>query len=594
MQRRSLLQGAAALPLLTTLPAALWASGPRQRVRPGDPQWPSAAKWRELKRAVGGNLLEVHPLFAACAAAAAPACAEVLKNIRNPFYIGDQVGGTQVSGWLDAWTPAASVYALRARHAVDVAAGVNFARRHNLRLVIKGGGHSYLGTSNAPDSLLIWTRAMNQVALHEAFVGEGCANQAPAAPAVSLGAGCMWSDAYHAVTAGGGRYVQGGGCTSVGVAGLIQSGGFGSFSKAFGNGASGLLEAQVVTADGRVRVANACTNPDLFWALKGGGGGSFGVLTRLTLRTHELPEFFGAAWGSIKAGSDEAFRRLLARFLAFYAASLANPHWGEQFAVQEGNSLKISMVCQGLSAEEARKVWQPFFAWVQATPADYTVTDELGAGAKVARHWWDIEGNRSMIADPRAGAAPQHGWWRGDQDQVGAYLHGYDSLWLPASLLRTGAQQPLADALFAASRFKEVGLHCNKGLAFGAPAAIAATLDTAMNPAVTEAFALAIIADGESPAYPGMQRAPLDLAAAHRDARAIDAATEALRKVAPQPGSYVSESNFFNASWQQAYWGEHYPRLRAVKKKYDPEGLFFVHHGVGCEEWSADGFTRVA
>jgi len=594
MQRRNLLQGAAALPLLTMLPAALWASGPRQRVRPADPQWPSAAKWRELKRAVGGNLLEVHPLFDACAAAAAPACAEVLKNIRNPFYIGDQAGGTQVSGWLDAWTPAASVYALRARHAAHVAAGVNFARRHNLRLVIKGGGHSYLGTSNAADSLLIWTRAMNQVALHEAFVGEGCANQVPAAPAVSLGAGCMWSDAYHAVTARGGRYVQGGGCTSVGVAGLIQSGGFGSFSKAFGNAASGLLEAEVVTADGRVRVANACTNADLFWALKGGGGGSFGVVTRLTLRTHELPEFFGAAWGSIKAGSDEAFRRLLARFLAFYAASLANPHWGEQFAVQEGNSLKISMVCQGLSAEEARKVWQPFFAWVQATPADYTVTDELGAGAKVARQWWDIEGNRSMIADPRAGAAPQHGWWRGDQDQVGAYLHGYDSLWLPASLLRAGAQQPLADALFAASRFKEVGLHCNKGLAFGAPAAIAATLDTAMNPAVTEAFALAIIADGEAPAYPGMQRAPLDLAAAHRDARAIDAATEALRKVAPQPGSYVSESNFFNASWQQAYWGEHYPRLRAVKKKYDPEGLFFVHHGVGCEEWSADGFTRIA
>jgi FAD/FMN-containing dehydrogenase len=77
-----------------------------------------------------------------------------------------------------------------------------------------------------------------------------------------------------------GRYVQGGGCTTVGVAGLVQSGGFGSFSKHYGTAAAGLLEAEVVTADGKVCVANACTNADLFWALKGGGGGTFGELRR--------------------------------------------------------------------------------------------------------------------------------------------------------------------------------------------------------------------------------------------------------------------------------------------------------------------------
>ena len=181
----------------------------------------------------------------------------------------------------------------------DVAAAVDFARESHLRLVVKGGGHSYQGTSNAPDSLLVWTRAMNKVSTHDAFVGQGCQGKQAPTPAVTVEAGAMWIDVYNAVTTKAGRYVQGGGCASVGVAGLIQSGGFGSMSKGFGTAAAGLLEAEIVTADGVVRMVNACMNPDLFWALKGGGGGSWGVVTKLTLRTHELPQFFGGASAKI-------------------------------------------------------------------------------------------------------------------------------------------------------------------------------------------------------------------------------------------------------------------------------------------------------
>jgi FAD/FMN-containing dehydrogenase len=56
----------------------------------------------------------------------------------------------------------------------------------------------------------------------------------------------------------------------------------------------------------------------------------------------------------------------------------------------------------------------------------------------------------------------------------------------------------------------------------------------------------------------------------------------------------LAESNFFEPDWQQSFWGPNYPRLLAVKARYDPEGLFFVHHGVGSERWSADGFTQLA
>jgi FAD/FMN-containing dehydrogenase len=408
----------------------------------------------------------------------------------------------------------------------------------------------------------------------------------------------MWIDLYDAVTTKAGRSVQGGGCTTVGVAGLIQSGGFGSFSKAFGTAASSLLEAEIVTADGAVRIANACTNPDLFWALKGGGGGSWGVVTKLTLKTHNLPEHLGSAEGKIKAVTDDAFRQLISRFIAFYAESLFNPHWGEQVSLSPDNTLKISMVCEGIDKQQAVNAWQPFFEWVKRSPKLFTVTDELYAGAGPAQHWWDAvyrksKGSESMIQDPRPEAPPTHAWWSGDQEQVGAFLHGYESLWLPASLLQPPLQSRLADALVAASRYKEVELHFNKGLA-GAPAdAIVAAKKTATNPAVTQAFALAIVADGEMPAYPGFPREAVDTAAAHKNARLIELAAAELQKIAPGAGSYVSESNYFNARWQQAFWGENYSRLRAVKDKYDPDGLFFVHHGVGSEDWSTDGFTRV-
>ncbi len=627
--RRAVLKAAGSLLLLPMmprrLPANAAASPSIRRRRLSDASWPSQVAWRRLNDQVGGNLFAVpFPLKLLETAPRSVDAGRLLSDLRNPYWIADRPGLTETLGWVDAWTTQPSVYAIAARDATDIAAAVNFARDNDLRLVIKGRGHSYLGASNAPDSLMIWTRHMTHVEMHAAFVPQGCQGKIAPQPAITMGAGTHWMQAYQAATTRGGRYVQGGGCTTVGVAGLILGGGFGSYSKRYGTAAGSLLEGEVVTADGQIRIANACVNPELFWALKGGGGGTFGVVSKLTVRTHDLPEYFGGASFDIKAPSDEAYRSLLRAFVSFYAEHLFNEHWGEQVKVRRENVLEIRLASQGLDREQLQRVWQPFVDWVKKSPNGYSIPWPGPILSSVpARRMWDAEWREEhwpeealpphghplnaimddVLAhvmhqpifhqDERPGSAASDVWWGGDAGQVGWYIWAYESLWMPASLLAGHSQARLAEALFAGSRHADIELHFNKGLAGAPPEAIAAARDTAMNPAVLTAFALAIVANGQGPAYPGIPGHEPDVIQGRAAVRAIDQCVERLRAVAGQSASYLNETNYFQKEWQRDFWGDNYTRLAEIKRKYDPDGLFFVHHGVGSETWSRDGFTRL-
>jgi FAD/FMN-containing dehydrogenase len=597
LNRREFLKASGAASLSQLWPRSAFASPATRRVRPSDLGWPSKEAWKRLNDAVGGNLMPVDFPINACVSSTQSAdCKILFASLKNPYYIRDNPGITQTLGWVDAWATKPSVYAVAARNADDIAAAVDFAHENNLRLVVKGGGHSYQGTSNAPDSLLVWTRHMHDVIIRQDFVPSGC-KSAPQR-AVTVGSGAIWLQAYDAVTTKAGAYVQGGGCTTVGVAGLIQSGGFGSFSKHYGMAAAGLLEAEVVTADGKVRIANACTNSDLFWALKGGGGGTFGVVSKLTLRVQDLPELAGGANFTVKASSDDAYRRLIRQFVAFYREALFNDQWGEQAHFSPHNKLEVSMVHLGLDTEQSRKVWQPFLDWLAQSSTTYTIESEPVIGSMPFRHWWDVDWRKEhhhdvFRADSRASASPTNVWWNGDAGQVGWVVWGFESVWMPASLLQDDSQAKLANALFSASRFSEVELHFNKGLAGASCEAIEAAKDTAMNPLVCGAFALAIVADGQGPSYPGIPNHEPDVAKGRKAADTIHRCMKELRAVAFSGGAYVSESNFFESDFQRSYWGDNHVRLAEIKRKYDPDGLFFVHNGVGSEQWTPDGFTRL-
>jgi len=127
MKRRNFFKRLAAIPVLPILwkrlpiPAqasATLASSSARRAHPSDSFWPNAESREKLRQEVGGNLVKVESPLAVCESAPDSAsCQEVIKNLRNPYFIGDQAGGTQTSGWVDAWTPAPSVYAVAVRRA---------------------------------------------------------------------------------------------------------------------------------------------------------------------------------------------------------------------------------------------------------------------------------------------------------------------------------------------------------------------------------------------------------------------------------------------------------------------------------------------
>jgi hypothetical protein len=235
------------------------------------------------------------------------------------------------------------------------------------------------------------------------------------------------------------------------------------------------------------------------------------------------------------------------------------------------------------------------FDWVTARPADYTPAKPTVL-AVPAKDFWNAAVLKLIPGvieiDDRPGAPKDNFFWANDAGEVGEVLHAYQSTWLSRRLPGPERQPALVDALIRGSRAWQVTLHCNKGLA-GAPGrALRWTRDTSTNPAVLDAFALAIAAANEPPAYPGVAGHEPNRVQARQDARAVAAAMVPLKALAAQPASYVNETDYFQTDWQKAFWGNNYPRLRRVKDHYDPNGLFFVHHGVGSEMWSADGFTK--
>jgi FAD binding domain/Berberine and berberine like len=163
---------------------------------------------------------------------------------------------------------------VRCATADDVAACVAFGRAHETPIAVRGGGHNGAGLGVVDDGLVIDLSEMTEVVVE------------PGSDSVRVGGGCTWADVDRA-TAANGRAVPSGVISTTGVGGLTLGGGLGHLTRRFGLTIDSLLDADVVLADGSQVHASADEHPDLFWALRGGGG-NFGVVTSFRFATHPI------------------------------------------------------------------------------------------------------------------------------------------------------------------------------------------------------------------------------------------------------------------------------------------------------------------
>jgi len=235
---------------------------PGAPVSPGSPagvasqgRAPTAADWRQLARSVNGTL-----------ARPGSATYHRVRLTQNPRYDG-----------------ARPLAVLSVAGAADVATAFAFAQDHGVRVAIRSGGHSYPGWSAGDGALVVDVRPLHRVSM--------------SGTTARIGAGASLVQVYDGLGTRG-RGIAGGSCPTVGIAGLTQGGGVGVLTRAHGLTSDAVTSMRVVLADGRIVTATRDQEPDLFWALRGGGGGHLGVVTSFAMRTFAAPTITRAylAW----------------------------------------------------------------------------------------------------------------------------------------------------------------------------------------------------------------------------------------------------------------------------------------------------------
>lgn len=267
------------------------------RCFPGDPEWPSEAEWDAFNSTLGGKLILNTPIASVCHDSEyGPYMSEACRQLQDNWFLPEThyvTSSSIMAAWftnnscnpfLDRSAPCTignyNLYAVNATDVADYQATIAFIKKHNIRLTIRNTGHDYDGKSSGAGAVSIWTHNMKDMQILDYksphYTGK----------AMKMGAGVQVIDMYQAAHDAG-LIMVGGDCPSVGVAGgYSQGAGHGPLASRYGLAADQVLEWEVVTGAGELLTATPTENADLYWALCGGGGGTYGIVSSLTSKAY--------------------------------------------------------------------------------------------------------------------------------------------------------------------------------------------------------------------------------------------------------------------------------------------------------------------
>ena len=273
------------------------------------------------------------------------------QQVRGDVITKDDAGYDEARVVRNAMIDKHPAVVVRPVNAGDVIAAVNFAREGHLALAIRGGGHSVPGFGTC-DGVVIDMSRMRGVRVN------------PDKRTARVEGGATWGDFNSAANAFG-LATTGGIISTTGVGGLTLGGGIGYLARGFGLSLDNLISADVVTADGKFQIASEKENPDLFWAIRGGGG-NFGVVTSFEFKLHPVKDIYGGPmFFELKYAGDllRFFREYIATapeaMGAFPAFQIAPPL---PFIPEKrhGDTFALMVACWAGPVEEGEKALKPF------------------------------------------------------------------------------------------------------------------------------------------------------------------------------------------------------------------------------------------